>query len=244
MMVKSSNSYLKRFELVKENYNLILDNIVHAAIKSGRKPEDITLLAATKTVSAEVINYAIGLGINCIGENRVQELLYKYDSLNLENVKTHFIGHLQTNKVKQIIPKVNMVESVDSVRLAKEISIHSKNLNTETDILVEINIGREVNKSGVLVEYLYDFLKEISQFDSIKVRGLMAIPPICDEVKDLERYFSKMQEIFIDISEKNMDNICMDVLSMGMSGDYLSAIKYGANIVRIGSALFGKRSYI
>ena len=233
----------ERFNAVSENYKIIVNNISNAAAKSGRDVKDITLLAATKTVSAEVINYAIDLGVNCIGENRVQEFLSKYSDLNLNNVNTHFIGHLQTNKVKQIISKVDMIESVDSLKLAKEISLHSVRENVKTNILIEVNIGREENKSGVYIENLIELLKNIANLDNINVKGLMAIPPKCDNNKDLQEYFSKMHEIFVDIRDKSIDNISMDVLSMGMSNDYIEAIIHGANIIRIGSALFGNRKY-
>ncbi len=233
----------ERFNAVSENYKIIVNNISNAAAKSGRDVKDITLLAATKTVPAEVINYAIDLGVNCIGENRVQEFLSKYSDLNLNNVNTHFIGHLQTNKVKQIISKVDMIESVDSLKLAKEISLHSVRENVKTNILIEVNIGREENKSGVYIENLIELLKNIANLDNINVKGLMAIPPKCDNNKDLQEYFSKMHEIFVDIRDKSIDNISMDVLSMGMSNDYIEAIIHGANIIRIGSALFGNRKY-
>ena len=233
----------ERFNAVSENYKIIVNNISNAAAKSGRDVKDITLLAATKTVPAEVINYAIDLGVNCIGENRVQEFLSKYSDLNLNNVNTHFIGHLQTNKVKQIISKVDMIESVDSLKLAKEISLHSVRENVKTNILIEVNIGREENKSGVYIENLIELLKNIANLDNINVKGLMAIPPKCDNNKDLQEYFSKMHEIFVDIRDKSIDNISMDVLSMGMSTDYIDAIIHGANIIRIGSALFGNRKY-
>lgn len=233
----------ERFNSVSENYKVIINNISNAAAKSGRDVKDITLLAATKTVPTEIINYAINLGVKCIGENRVQEFLSKYSDLNLNNVNTHFIGHLQTNKVKQIISKVDMIESVDSLKLAKEISLHSVRENVKTNILIEVNIGREENKSGVYIENLIELLKNIANLDNINVKGLMAIPPKCDNNKDLQEYFSKMHEIFVDIRDKSIDNISMDVLSMGMSNDYIEAIIHGANIIRIGSALFGNRKY-
>lgn len=241
MTEKSLNK--EKFNAISENYKIIVDNISNAAAKSGRNVKDITLLAATKTVSAEIINYAIDLGIKCIGENRVQEFLSKYDDLNLNNINTHFIGHLQTNKVKQIVSKVDMIESVDSLKLAKEISLYSLKENVKTNVLIEVNIGREENKSGVYTENLVELLKNISTLDNINVKGLMAIPPKCDRNKDLQEYFSKMHEIFIDIKDKSIDNISMDVLSMGMSNDYTEAIIHGANTVRIGSALFGNRKY-
>ena len=214
-----------------------------AAIKSGRKPEDIRFLAATKTVDAELINYAISLGLKFIGENKVQELISKYDNYDLDNSELHFIGHLQTNKVRQIVGKVSMIQSVDSVKLANEISKQSVKNGLVTDILVEVNIGKEENKSGVMPEELESLLIEISKLDGISVKGLMAIPPICENEQKIRGYFANMRNLFLDISTKKIDNIRMDILSMGMSGDYYEAILEGANLVRIGSSLFGARNY-
>ena len=228
---------------IEYNYKTIEERIAEAAIKSGRSREDITFLSATKTVPPELINYAISLGLKYIGENKVQELLSKYDSYNLNDATLHFIGHLQTNKVKQIVDKVDMIQSVDSVKLAKEISKQSVAKGVNTDILVEINIGNEENKSGILPEQAEDLLWEISKMDNIFVKGLMTIPPICENEQKIRKYFHKMHNIFIDISDKNIDNISMEVLSMGMSSDYCEAITEGATMVRIGSSLFGERNY-
>ena len=228
---------------IEYNYKLICDNIAEAAVKSGRTPADVTFLAATKTVEAEFINYAISLGLDHIGENRVQELLSKYDAYDLANTKLHMIGHLQTNKVRQIVGKVDMIESVDSLRLAKEISEQSVKRNVTTDILVEVNIGGEESKSGVAPKDLEELLWQISELEGIKVNGLMTIPPICENKQKICGYFENMHNLFIDISGKKIDNISMNVLSMGMSDDYMEAIREGATMVRIGSALFGARNY-
>lgn len=228
---------------VEYNYKLINERIAEAAQKIGKSREDITFLAATKTVEPEVINHAISLGLDHIGENKVQELLSKYDSYNLENCSLQFIGHLQTNKVRQIVDKVDLIQSVDSVKLANEIAKQSLKLNKTTDILVEVNIGREENKSGVYPENLEELLCEISKIEGISVKGLMTIPPICDNKHKISKYFNNMHNIFIDISQKKLDNISMTILSMGMSADYYEAILEGANMVRIGSSLFGARDY-
>ena len=228
---------------VEYNYKLINERIAEAAQKVGKSREDITFLAATKTVEPEVINHAISLGLDHIGENKVQELLSKYDSYNLENCSLQFIGHLQTNKVRQIVDKVDLIQSVDSVKLANEIAKQSLKLNKTTDILVEVNIGREENKSGVYPENLEELLCEISKIEGISVKGLMTIPPICDNKHKISKYFNNMHNIFIDISQKKLDNISMTILSMGMSADYYEAILEGANMVRIGSSLFGARNY-
>ena len=228
---------------VEYNYKFINERIAEAAQKVGKSREDITFLAATKTVEPEVINHAISLGLDHIGENKVQELLSKYDSYNLENCSLQFIGHLQTNKVRQIVDKVDLIQSVDSVKLANEIAKQSLKLNKTTDILVEVNIGREANKSGVYPENLEELLCEISKIEGISVKGLMTIPPICDNKHKISKYFNNMHNIFIDISQKKLDNISMTILSMGMSADYYEAILEGANMVRIGSSLFGARDY-
>ncbi len=228
-------------DLFDENYKIIKQNIARAAEKSGRKPEDITLLAATKTVDISVINHAISAGVDYIGENRVQEFLLKNDSYL--PVHKHFIGHLQTNKVKDIINRVELIHSVDSYRLAEEISKQAVKNNKVMDILIEINIGSEYSKSGFEYENAYAAAEKISKLEGIKIRGLMAIPPICEHSEQNRPYFAKMKKLFIDIGNKKIDNSSMDILSMGMSDDYETAISEGANMVRIGTALFGKRNY-
>lgn len=228
---------------VDYNYRFIEDRIAEAAQKVGKSREDITFLAATKTVDVEVINHAISLGLKYIGENKVQELLSKYEGYDLDNASLQFIGHLQSNKVRQIVGKVDLIQSVDSVKLAKEVSKQSLKQGVNTDILVEVNIGREENKSGVVPEGLYELLDEIREFENISVKGLMTIPPICDSSQKISEFFDKMNNLFLDIRAKNIDNISMDILSMGMSADYYEAILCGANMVRVGSALFGARNY-
>ena len=228
---------------VTYNYQKICENIERAAQSVGKTASDITFLAATKTVDADVINHAISLGLRYIGENRVQELLSKYDSYDLDHASLQFIGHLQTNKVRQIVGKVDLIQSVDSVKLAKEISRCSEKLGITTDILLEVNIGREENKSGVMPENLPDLLDQVKDIPAVKVRGLMAIPPICENAQENCKFFDNMRKFFLDIGSKNIDNISMDILSMGMSDDYEEAIRCGANMIRVGSALFGARYY-
>lgn len=230
-------------ERVRTNYLEITERIATAAQKCGRTSEEITFLAATKTVPAALINYAISLGLKAIGENKVQELLSKYDEYNLSACDLHMIGHLQTNKVKQIIGKVCMIQSVDSIKLAKEISKQSESHGVQTDVLLEVNIGGEENKTGTPIEILPQLLEETAALPSVHVRGLMTIPPICDKTNDVLKFFDKMYNLFVDISSKKLDNVSMDYLSMGMSGDYEEAILSGANMVRIGSLLFGARNY-
>ena len=224
-----------------ENYSRIKEQIAAAAKKSGRNPQDITLLAATKTVDADMINYAIKNGIEYIGENRVQELTAKNDFYL--PVHKHFIGHLQTNKVKYIIDKVELIESVDSIRLAREISKEAQKHGKTMDILLEINIGNEESKSGFRAEEVLNAAREISRLDGIGIQGIMTIPPICEDEEVLRGYFREMHKLFVDIEEEKIDNSSMEILSMGMSDDFAVAIEEGANLVRIGTALFGKRNY-
>lgn len=242
-MEKLSSEQEKRFLDLEENLKVIREGIAEAAVSSGRGPQEITLLAATKTVPVELINHGIALGIDHIGENKVQELCDKYPSYNLKNCELQFIGHLQTNKVKNLIGKVGMIQSVDSVKLAGEISRVSVRQELVTDILVEVNIGGEANKSGVAVGELYALLPEIAAFPGVRVRGLMAIPPAGADERETMGYFSNMSKYFVDIKAKKIDNVTMDYLSMGMSSDYTQAILAGANMVRVGSALFGPRIY-
>lgn len=228
-------------EIFDQNYAEIKENIKKAAVKSGRNPDDIILLAATKTVDAQVINHAIQAGVKYIGENRVQEFLSKKDSLI--SCHRHFIGHLQTNKVKDIIGEVELIHSVDSLRLAKEISKQAGKINKNMEILLEVNIGNEESKSGFAPEEVLSAAEEISKLPNIIIRGLMAIPPVVTDNEGNDKYFIKMNKLFIDISSKKIDNSNIDILSMGMSDDYAAAIEHGANLVRIGTALFGRRNY-
>ncbi len=231
-----------RVKATIDNYKRVKDNIAEAAIKAGRRPEDVRLMCVTKTVESEYINPVLDCGADLIGENRVQEFLGKKDSLHLDGVEKHLIGHLQTNKVKQIVGEVDMIQSVDSIKLAKEISRVSKNKGLTSDVLVEVNIGLEESKSGTTLDELNELISEISELECIRVKGLMTIPPICDE-NEVRKYFSLMYKTFIDLKAKNSDNISMEILSMGMSGDYEAAVAEGSNIVRVGSAIFGARKY-
>lgn len=237
------SSVEERFSCIEHNLDVIRANIASAAILSGRKPEDIKLMAVTKTVEPIFINHAIKCGIDLIGENKVQEFNSKLPYLNLENCEAHLIGHLQTNKVKQIVGKVQMIQSVDSVKLAKEIDKQSMAAETVTDCLIEVNIGDEESKTGIDFSSVNELIEEIAAMQHIKIRGLMAIPPICENNDVLNGYFSKMHELFLDIGSKKTDNVSMDILSMGMSGDYYNAILNGANLVRVGSSIFGPRIY-
>lgn len=233
----------QRMAAVEENYKRVLDRVNEAAVKAGRSTDDVRLMAVTKTVESPYINRAIELGADLIGENRVQEYLGKKDELHLDGVEKHLIGRLQTNKVKYIVGEVDMIESVDSLKLAQEISKQSVKRGVVTPVLVEVNIGKEESKSGIFIEQLHDLLCEIASLEALKVKGLMTIPPICDSEKEVAEYFSTMYQSFIDIRDKKLDNVNMDILSMGMSGDFETAIANGSNLVRVGSAIFGARKY-
>ena len=236
-------SLSERMRIFDENYPRVLEEIARAAEQAGRRPEEITLLAATKTVPLEVINHAIDRGLSCMGENRVQELLDKYDGLHRDRCDVQFIGQLQTNKVKYLIGRVSCIQSVGSVKLAREISRLCLRENTTMKVLVEVNIGREESKGGVLPEALYECVDEIRTLPGIQVTGLMAIPPICENIAKLRGYFSAVRQSYVDIAAKKMDNVSMSCLSMGMSPDFAEAIACGATMVRVGSSLFGKREY-
>lgn len=233
-------------ESQKENIRQRLEGIrekIRIATKMSPYGQEPRLLLATKTRTPEEINFATSLGVDLIGENRVQELCDKYDKIDKRGVEIHFIGALQTNKVKYIIDKVDMIHSLDRISLAKEIDRQAAKRGKVMKVLCEINIGNEESKSGISVDEIYPFLEEVSKFDHIKVCGLMAIPPIMTDESTQKQYFRKIMDLYIDISGKKMDNINMTVLSIGMSSDYDLAIEHGSTLVRIGTAAFGERYY-
>lgn len=227
---------------IKENYKKVLDNIDKACKKVGRGRNEVTLVAVTKTHEADMINEAIASGVSDIGENKAQELCEKY--ADVLPVRWHFIGHLQTNKVRTIIDKVVMIHSLDSDKLAGEIDKRAGTLGIVMDVLIQINVGMEETKSGVKIEEVKPLIERImNKYDHIRVRGLMCVPPISEEPEDSRPYFRKVKELFDSIKESNMVDENFDTLSMGMSGDYEVAISEGATIVRVGSAIFGAREY-
>ena len=233
----------KRLSDIEENHKELSEGITAAAIKCGRNPSDVRFMAVTKTVDSIYINHALSLGLDLIGENRVQEFLLKKDELNLAGVEKHLIGHLQTNKVKQIVGEVDYIDGVDSLKVAKEIGKASLKKGIITNILLEVNIGGEESKFGFTPESIGETVYEIAEIEGIQVKGLMAIPPICDDSVKNRIFFENMHRLFIDIGAKKIDNVSMDILSMGMSGDYQDAVASGSTMVRIGSALFGARNY-
>lgn len=242
MTEKLSDDIREKKEIFDSNFENIKTRLNAACKEAGVPEQSVILLAATKTVPTEVINHAIDCGITYIGENRVQELLEKKDGLKA-GVHRHFIGHLQTNKVKDIINEVEMIESVHSLKLAAEIEKQAAKNGKIMDVLIEINIGGEQSKSGFAPWEAENAVKEIAAMPHLRVKGLMTIPPVCGDEKIQIEYFTKMRKLFIDIRDKNMDNVNILYLSMGMSDDFELAVKCGANIVRIGTALFGKRNY-
>lgn len=228
---------------IAENVAAVKENIAAAAFRCGRSPDEIKLVAATKMNDAGRVRQAIAAGVDICGENRVQELQEKYALGAYEGCPLHFIGHLQKNKVKYIVGKVGLIHSVDSVALASEINKRAAALGIVQDILLEVNIGAEPAKSGFAPGELSCALDAMAGFGSIRVLGLMAIPPICEKSEENRVYFRRMKQLFIDIGQKKYDNVCMLLLSMGMSADYEVAVEEGASLVRVGTGIFGARNY-
>ena len=227
--------------LLEESFKRVRDQIERASVAAGRTDRPL-LLAATKTVEPCRINYAVEhLGLTDIGENRVQELLEKYPYYD-KRAKLHFIGKLQKNKVKYIIDKVSMIHSADSVSLGEEIQRQAEKRDLHMDVLLQVNTGREPQKSGFFPEELVKALAAYSAFDRVHVKGLMAVAPLCEKKSDYLRYFGETSQNFIDFSGKKLHNIDMSVLSMGMSDSLFEAVYCGSTLVRVGSGLFGKRS--
>lgn len=230
------------YTYIKDNLNEVKDRIAQAAIRSGRQPEEITLIAVTKTLPVDVINAAMTFGVTDIGENKVQEVMDKYDSI-LNEPKWHLIGHLQSNKVKYIADKVSLIHSVDSLRLAEEISKRCEKIEKVMDVLIQINVAEEDTKFGIKREEIYELVEQVSTLPNIRIKGLMAIAPNTDNDKALRKYFSEMKDIFETLKKTMYNRTDMTYLSMGMSNDYEIAIEEGANMVRIGTGIFGARNY-
>ncbi|HHV60414.1 MAG TPA: YggS family pyridoxal phosphate-dependent enzyme [Clostridiaceae bacterium] len=227
---------------ISANIKSVMDRVRTAAEKSGRTLDDITVIAVSKTVEVDRINKARELGILNFGENKVQELLNKFEAA-APGLKWHMIGHLQTNKVKYIVDKVELIHSVDSIRLAREIDRQAGNNGKKVNVLVQVNVAGEETKFGISAREARQFISAISLLKNIKVRGLMTIAPYADNSDDIRWVFRELRKLFIDISMENIDNISMDYLSMGMSNDFEVAIEEGSNMVRIGTAIFGPRNY-
>lgn len=232
-------------ELIKvdDNIKRIREQIAEAALRSGRKSEDVRFMAVTKLQENYLVNRAIADGIDLIGENYVKEFLDKKDFLNLDGVEKHLIGHLQTNKVRKIITEVDMIESVDSMEVAEEIERQCEKHGVDMNVLIEVNIGGEQSKTGFDISEVEEKAAQISELGRVKIQGLMTIPPATDDKRELRRLFEEMRKLFVDIQDKKQDNINMNILSMGMSHDYTEAVECGSTEVRIGSAVFGARDY-
>lgn len=236
---------------ITENVARVRAELEAAAIAAGRDPKSIQLCAATKMNDAEAVREAIRAGVDCCGENRVQELTAKLAENAYEGAPVHFIGHLQTNKVRQVVGKVDLIQSVDSERLLRAIDLEAKKQGIRQNVLLEVNIGEEASKSGFAAEDILPLLDKIGEFSNICVKGLMAIPPISQNSGDNVKFFRKMFQLYVDIREKKSDNVKVDCapfieadcLSMGMSADYADAIACGSTMIRVGTAIFGARNY-
>lgn len=228
---------------IKENIDGILKRVESTCKKTGRDTKDITVIAVSKTVDSKRAKEAVEAGINNLGENRVQELVKKFEELNGTDIKWHMIGHLQKNKVKYIIDKTVLIHSVESLELAVEINKRAAKNNLIANVLIELNIGEEESKFGISEENVYDFVKNMEQFENIRVLGLMTVAPFCENPEDVRWVFKKMKNIYEEISIMNLKNTEMKYLSMGMTNDFEVAIEEGSNIIRIGTAIFGARKY-
>ena len=228
---------------IAENVARVREEIEQAAMAAGRDPREIQLCAATKMNNADAVRQAIAAGVDCCGENRVQELTEKLRQDAYRGAPVHFIGHLQTNKVRQVVGKVELIQSVDSEHLLRSIDAEAGKQHILQNVLLEVNIGQEASKSGFRAEDILPFLEKCGEFPNICIKGLMAIPPISQNKGDNVKFFQKMSELCVDIRRKKYDNVRVDCLSMGMSGDFADAIAWGSTMVRVGTAIFGARVY-
>ena len=228
--------------MIVENIEHVRENIEKACKKAGRSVDEVTLIAVSKTKPYTDIEEALKSGTLDYGENKVQEMCEKYEILP-KNIRWHMIGHLQTNKVKYIVGKVAMIHSVDSVKLAREISKEAVKRNVTADILIEVNVALEENKFGITLENGIETVTEIAKLPGLNIRGLMTSAPYVSNPEDNRKYFRDLKQLCVDINSKNIDNIHMDVLSMGMTNDYITAVEEGATMVRVGTAIFGARNY-
>ena len=228
---------------IAENVARIRAELAEAAIAAGRDPGKILLCAATKMNDADAVRQAIAAGVDCCGENRVQELTAKLAENAYEGAPVHFIGHLQTNKVRQVVGKVDLIQSVDSERLLKEINKEAAKQGIIQNILLEVNIGEEASKSGFGAEDIPGIVEKMGEFPNVCMKGLMAIPPISQKEGENLKFFQKMFQLYVDIQNKINDNVKVDCLSMGMSGDFRDAVACGSTMIRVGTAIFGARNY-
>ncbi|RDU23169.1 YggS family pyridoxal phosphate-dependent enzyme [Anaerosacchariphilus polymeriproducens] len=228
--------------MVTENLKTVHERIFEACSKSSRNPDEVTLIAVSKTKPVEMLQEAYDAGIRCFGENKVQEIMDKYEVLP-KDIRWHMIGHLQRNKVKYIVDKVDLIHSVDSLKLAQEINKEALKKQVIVSILIEVNVAKEDSKFGTTLETCIELVQEISQLPQIKVKGLMTIAPYVTNPEDNREVFKELKKLAVDIKNKNIDNVDMKILSMGMTGDYQVAIEEGATMVRVGTGIFGERDY-
>ena len=228
--------------MIKTNLNEVEQNILSACKKSGRNREEITLIAVSKTKPVELLNEAYEAGMRNFGENKVQEMCDKYEVM-AKDIAWHMIGHLQTNKVKYLIGKTALIHSVDSYKLACEIEKQAAKHDCIMDILIEVNIAEEESKFGLLENDVIDLVKQVAKLPHVKIRGLMTVAPYVVDSEENRPFFRKIKQLSVDINNQNIDNVSMDILSMGMTGDYQVAIEEGATMVRVGTGIFGERDY-
>ena len=228
--------------MILENIKQVEENIIKSCEKVGRNPKEVTLIAVSKTKPYTAIEEALPSGVLDYGENKVQELTEKYEILP-KNIRWHMIGHLQRNKVKYLVGKVELIHSVDSLRLANQIETEFAKKNEIANILIEVNMANEESKFGITSETTEQLVREISKLEHVRIKGLMTIAPYTDNPETNRQYFRNMKKLSVDITEKNIDNVSMNVLSMGMTGDYQVAIEEGATMVRVGTGIFGERNY-
>lgn len=228
--------------MILENIKQVEENIIKSCEKVGRDPKEVTLIAVSKTKPYTAIEDALPSGVLDYGENKVQELTEKYEILP-KDIRWHMIGHLQRNKVKYLVGKVELIHSVDSLRLANQIETEFAKKNEIANILIEVNMANEESKFGITSETTEQLVREISKLEHVRIKGLMTIAPYTDNPETNRVYFRNMKKLSVDITEKNIDNVSMNVLSMGMTGDYQVAIEEGATMVRVGTGIFGERNY-
>ena len=228
--------------MILDNIKQVEENIIKSCEKVGRDPKEVTLIAVSKTKPYTAIEEALPSGVLDYGENKVQELTEKYEILP-KDIRWHMIGHLQRNKVKYLVGKVELIHSVDSLRLANQIETEFAKKNEIASIIIEVNMANEESKFGITSETTEQLVREISKLDHVRIKGLMTIAPYTDNPETNREYFRNMKKLSVDITEKNIDNVSMNVLSMGMTGDYQVAIEEGATMVRVGTGIFGERNY-
>ncbi|WP_411335196.1 YggS family pyridoxal phosphate-dependent enzyme [Ruminococcus gauvreauii] len=228
--------------MVRENMKTVEEKIAAACRRASRDPQEVTLIAVSKTKPVELIQEAIEYGQVDFGENKVQELTGKYEILP-KNLRWHMIGHLQRNKVKYIVDKATLIHSVDSLRLAETISMEAQKKNVTVPVLIEVNVAQEESKFGTACEETLDLIEEAAKLPNIRIEGLMTIAPFVDDPEENRPVFRKLKQLSVDIMEKNINNVNVNILSMGMTNDYEVAIEEGATMVRVGTGIFGERDY-